>query len=234
MHIQNKKALVTGGTSGLGFALAKKLVEKGAFVYILGRDQKKLQEAVTTISKTKTAAILADISNHTEVEKSLSGLSVNILINNAGVWLEGELTDNSYNTINYTIDTNLKGTIYTTKALLPALLKETEAHIVNISSTSGLKIRNGQSVYAASKAGVTSFTRCLEMDLAKTNVKVTAIHPGGMKTPLFEKAGNQKEIEDWMDPNKVADLIINLIEQDESMVTSSLEINKRHTKFSNS
>lgn len=234
MNIQNKKALVTGGTSGLGFSIAKKLIEKGAFVYILGRDPKKLQEAVTTLSKTKTAAILADIRNYQEVEKNLSDLSVSILINNAGVWLEGELISNSQSAINDTIDTNLKGTIYTTKALLPALLKESEAHIVNISSTSGIKFRNGQSVYAASKAGVTSFTRCLELDLAKSNVKVSAIHPGGMRTQLFAKAGNQKEVEDWMDTDKVADLIINLIEQDSSMVTSSLEINKRHTKYSNS
>ena len=123
--------------------------------------------------------------------------------------------------------------IYTTKAVLPEMLKQKDGYIINVSSTSGLKGRAGQSVYASSKYGVTGFTESLQEDLKSTNVKVAGFYPGGMNTKLFEKAGDLKDNEDWMDTGKVAEILIFMLERDDTMVMDHVVLNKRQTKTSN-
>ena len=233
MKLQDKNIVITGGSEGLGFSLAKKMIEKGANVHILARTEEKVDQAVAKLGD-KAMGHIVDISKLSEVEKVASQIeSVDVLINNAGVWLEGSIADNTGEEISNAIDTNLKGVIYASKAFLPKLEKDEEAHILNISSTSGLRGRDGQAVYVASKFGVTGFTEALKADLANTNIKVTGFYPGGMSTSLFEKAGTPKENADWMDTDKVADIIVYMIEQDASMMMDHVVLNKRKTKTSN-
>lgn len=232
MILQDKVALITGGSSGLGFSLAKKLLEKGCAVYILGRHQEKLDQAAAALNNPQLHTILADVTNYAELLEKVSQLPVDILINSAGIWLEGTVDNNSEEGISTCIDINLKGTIYTTKAVLPHMLAQNGGYILNIISTSGLKGRENQAVYVASKFGVSGFTKSLELDLAKTNVKVAGFYPGGMHTDLFAKAGTPKANEDWMDTDKVAEIIAFLLERDDTMVISSLELNKHGAKIS--
>lgn len=96
-----------------------------------------------------------------------------------------------------------------------------------------MKGRNNQAVYVASKYGVTGFTDSLKEDLADTNVKVSGFYPGGMNTSLFKKAGKPKDNSDWMDTNKVAEVIVFMIERDMTMVMDHVVLNKRNTKTSN-
>jgi len=233
MKLKNKTVVITGGSDGLGFSLAKQFIGKGSKVYILGRNKTKLDGAVKRLGK-NAQGFVADVSKLNEVQKVADEIGqTDILINNAGVWIEGTISQNSEKEISDSIDINLKGVIYTTKAFLPQLEKSPEAHVVNISSTSGLKGRDNQAVYVASKFGVTGFTESLKVDLANTNIKVSGFYPGGMSTGLFEKAGTPKENADWMDTDKVAEIIAFMIERDASMVMDHVVLNKRKTKTSN-
>jgi short-subunit dehydrogenase len=233
MQLKNKSVVITGGSDGLGFSLAKSLLAKGAIVNIIARDKNKLDLVVKQLGS-NAVGFSADVSNWQEIEQVSRKIeSVDVLINNAGVWIEGSLLDCEIDKIDQAIDINLKGVIYTTKAFLPKLQKETESHVLNVVSTSGLKGRDGQSVYCASKFGVSGFTESLKVDLEKTNVKVTGFYPGGMHTHLFDKAGNPKSNQDWMSTDKVAEIIAFMLEQDISMVMDQVVLNKRMTTTSN-
>ncbi|MFA6501855.1 MAG: SDR family oxidoreductase [Parachlamydiales bacterium] len=233
MELKNKTVVITGGSDGLGFSLAKLFISKGSNVCIIGRDKNKLETAVKSLGA-NAKGYSADVSKLEEIQKVANDIGdVDVLINAAGVWIEGSIADNSGKEISDAIDTNLKGVIFSTKAFLPSLLKSNEAHIINISSTSGLKGRNNQAVYVASKFGVTGFTDSLKEDLANTNIKVSGFYPGGMNTSLFQKAGKPKDNSDWMDTNKVAEVIVFMIERDMTMIMDHVVLNKRNTKTSN-
>lgn len=233
MKIIAKTVVVTGGSDGLGFSLAKAFIDKGAKVVIIGRDQARLDQAVKLLGK-DSRGFVADVTKLSELDsvaKKVGG--VDVLINNAGIWLEGSIKDNSEAEISQIIDINFKGVVLTTKAFLPNLLKSEEASIINISSTSGLRGRDNQAVYAATKFAVTGFTESLKVDLAETNIKVCGFYPGGMRTKLFEKAGKPKANQDWMDTDKVAEVIVFMVERDATMMLDQVVLNKRKTSTSN-
>lgn len=231
MNLKGKTALVTGGATGLGLAIAKKLLEHRCKVVICGRTQTHLNQTRSQLNSPNLTTKLCDVTDYTQIETLVQDIGfIDILINNAGVWLEGELETYSAEKITQTLDINLKGVIYTTRAALPQMKKRNDGYIVNISSTSGLKGRELQSVYVASKFGVHGFTESLKVELASTNVKVIGIYPGGMNTKLFAKAGTPKDNTNWMDPNKVAEIIVFTLERDESLIMDHVVINKRTGK----
>lgn len=233
MQFKDKTVVITGGSDGLGFALAKQFVSKGSKVIIIGRDKVRLDKAVKELGEV-VKGYVADVSNLKQIQSVAGDLKdVDVLINNAGIWIEGQVVDNTEEEISRAIDINLKGVIYTTKVFLPLLKKPTESHILNISSTSGLKGRDNQAVYVATKFGVTGFTESLKVDLASSNIKVSGFYPGGMHTSLFEKVGKPKDNKDWMDTDKVAEVIVFMLERDITMVMDHVVLNKRNTKTSN-
>lgn len=233
MQLKNKTVVITGGSDGLGLALAKALVAKGALVKIIARDEIKLDQAAKQLGA-NAEGFIADVSNWREVEQVAKKISsIDVLINNAGIWLEGDLEENSAEQISQAIDVNFKGVVFSTKAFLPSLRQSEAAQIINISSTSGLRGRNGQAVYAASKFAVTGFTESLKVDLEKTKIRVAGFYPGGMSTQLFAKAGSPKDNADWMDTSKVAEIIVFMLERDLTMVMDQVVLNKRQTKISN-
>lgn len=228
MELKDKKALITGGSEGLGLFLAKVLIERGCQVNILARRADKLKAARDSINSVSLKSFVCDVSNYDQVEKTVAEVgSIDILINNAGIWLEGLLAGVDPQAIKKVIDVNLTGMIYVTRAALPGMLKRNEGFILNVSSTSGLEARDGQTVYAASKWGVRGFTESLKLELAKTNVNVFGFYPGGMNTTLFKKAGFSKDVSAWMDTNKVAQLLATLMETDENLLPDQLVLKKR-------
>lgn len=234
MKLKDKVVVITGASSGLGFSIAKALIKKGCRVYGTGKTEEKVKEAKKKLRSKTFECYVSNVTDSKEVERILKKIGrVDVLINNAGVWLEGKLQENSVKQISNTIDVNLKGVIFMTRAVLPQMLKRNEGFIVNVSSTSGLKGRSNQSVYVASKFGVTGFTKSLQEDLKDTNIKVAGFYPGGMNTEMFEKAGAKKENKDWMDTEKVAEVIVFMLERDETMILDHVVLNKRKTKTSN-
>jgi short-subunit dehydrogenase len=243
MNLSQKNIIITGGSDGLGLALAQLLVGKGANVAIIGRTQSKVDAAVSTLKEIgqetgKVFGYAADVSNF----QALSAVAVQIkqefseihgLVNNAGIWLEGNLQDQTEQEISAVIDVNVKGVLYATNLFLPTMLKSAHSHLINVASTSGLRGRENQAVYAASKFAVHGFSESLKIDLADTSVKVSGFYPGGMKTGLFEKAGFAKDNNDWMDPTEVAQILVQMLEQDSHMVMDHVVVNKRRTRTSN-
>jgi 3-oxoacyl-[acyl-carrier protein] reductase len=172
MNLEKKKVLITGGADGLGYSVTRKLLAEGAEVHVLTRDPKKLKNNLEAIKDLNVSVYECDISNYGEVKEIVNRIgSVDILINNAGVWLEGNLVDCSPDQISRAFDTNSKGVVFTTKAILPGMIEQNFGHIFNISSTSGLKGRSEESVYCASKWAVTGFTESLKAELCEVLLK---------------------------------------------------------------
>ncbi len=228
MDIKNKNVVITGGTDGLGLSLVKLFLTKSAIVHVISKDPEKLNAMEKEINNNSLHVYTADVSDFNKVVKACSGIrGVDVLINNAGIWLEGLLDENKYEDISKVIDVNLKGPIYVTKALLPKLKSSPEAHIINVSSTSGLKGVAKQSVYVSSKMGLRGFTETLKDDFAGSNIKVSGFYPGGMKTRLFEKFGTLRDNQKWMNTDKIANIILFMVEQDDTMVIRDMVVTKR-------
>ena len=177
MDIEDKHVVITGGTDGLGLSLVKLFLAKSAIVHVISKDPEKLKALEKELNNKLLHVYTADVSDFNQVVKACSEIwKVDVVINNAGIWLEGLLDEYKYEDISKVIDVNLKGPIYVTKALLPKLKSSPDAHIINISSTSGLKGVAKQSVYVSSKMGLKGFTETLKDDLVGSNIKVSGFY----------------------------------------------------------
>ncbi len=225
----NKIIVVSGGSDGLGKAIAKRLASEH-IVIILSPSQKKLQAVAESIESDYECC---DVSKYDQVEQAIAKIinrhkRIDCVINNAGVWLEGELDNNDPEQIRKTLEVNTLGTIYLTKAVLPLLKKQGGGLIVNIISQSGLYAKPLRSVYNASKWAVTGFTKTLQQELKKYEIGVTGIYPSKLKTKMFEKAGINKDLSDALDPEEVAETIAFILSRKKPVVFP--EIGIKHIK----
>lgn len=192
--------LISGGSEGFGRALAEKFSKKYNVV-ILARNPEKTEQAAKKIG---CEFIVADVRDHEQLEKAAAHViekfgTIDILINNAGLWIEGPLEVNDPKRIQEVIDVNTTGAILLARAVLPHMKKADKGRIINVISQAGLHGKAERSVYNASKWALTGFTRCLQMELTGTGVTVTGFYPGSMKTGLFAHAGVQKDESRFME-----------------------------------
>ena len=185
-----KTIVITGGSDGLGKALAEKLA-KGYQVIILARNEQAMREVA---ANTNCDYVVCDVRNAKQVAKAFAEIfkghgRIDVLINNAGVIVNGELVDTSDEDIENVITTNTLGSIYAAKAALSYMKKQRSGLIVNVVSQSGLSARANRSIYNASKWALTGFTKALQQEAANYDVRVTGFYPGTIKTDLFAKAG---------------------------------------------
>ena len=182
-------AVISGGTSGIGLAVAEKLLLDGAEVYLLGRSKQKGADAVRNLKETtqrEAYFLQCDVTNTAACKKAVATIDkdIDILINSAGVYLEERLenmTDDSYAAI---MDTNVKGTLLLTKAVMPRLYHG--GSIVNIASDAGVSGNYGCPLYCASKGAIVSLTRALALDMAPS-VRVNCVCPADVDTPLLAR-----------------------------------------------
>ena len=186
----SKIILITGASSGLGKATAEKFAAEGWNLILTARRKEKLAVVVNDIEKkygVKTLSLIFDVQDKKAVFEHLENLpkewqAINILLNNAGLALgrdpfeEANLED--WETM---IDTNLKGLLYASKAVLPFIIAQ-KGHIINIGSTAGKEVYKDGNVYCATKHAVDAISKAQRIDLLKHQVKVTAIHPGAVET----------------------------------------------------
>lgn len=184
-------ALITGATSGFGKAIAEKFAASKYSVIITGRRKERLDELAANIEKAHDVKVLAlqfDVRNKEEVDKAVGALpvewqAIDVLVNNAGLALgkhffdEADMTD--WETM---IDTNLKGLIYVSRAVLPFMTPRKRGHIINIGSIAAQNIYEKGNVYCATKASVQALSHAMRIDLLRHKIKVTAIHPGAAET----------------------------------------------------
>ena len=206
-----KNVVITGAGSGLGAALAKKYHAEGYHVTLLGRTLEKLDSIAKDFKN--YAVYPLDVSSYTAVESTFQQIkeevgTIDILVNNAGVGYFDLAENLTLNHIDQMIDINLKGTIYCTQQVLGEMKTHNTGTILNIISTAGVEGKATESVYSASKFGVKGFTESLLKELADTNVHVHGIYMGGMKTPFWDGIIEEENTGGLMDPDDVADIII--------------------------
>jgi NADP-dependent 3-hydroxy acid dehydrogenase YdfG len=175
-----KTALITGATSGFGAACARRFAKEGWRLILSGRRTERLEELRRDLGEAVTAVITLDVRDREAVFSALQDLSdVDLLLNNAGLALglepAWEVDPEDWETM---VDTNIKGVMYCTRAILPGMVNRNRGHIVNIGSIAGSWPYPGGNVYGATKAFVQQFSRNLRADLLGTRVRVTNIEPG--------------------------------------------------------
>lgn len=186
-----KTILITGATSGFGEAIARKFAANGYNLIITGRRNdrlKELEKELTANNRVRVLALNFDVRNQKEVEKAVSSLpeewkKIDILVNNAGLAVGMEHVDAGIlDDWERMIDTNLKGLLYVSRAVLPLMVKQNSGHVINIGSIAGKEAYENGNVYCASKAAVDSLSKGMRIDLLKNNIKVTHVAPGMAET----------------------------------------------------
>ena len=186
----NKTVLITGATSGIGLACARKFAENGDKLILTGRDADKLKEISDelTAKGTQVRTLKFDVRNRVVAEEMLQELpaewkNIDVLVNNAGLALglepeyEGDLDD--WETM---IDTNIMGLLTMTRLVVPGMVKRNSGHIINIGSVAGDAAYKGGNVYCATKAAVKALSDGLRIDVADTAIRVTNLKPGLVET----------------------------------------------------
>ena len=183
----NKIVLITGATSGIGLACARKFAANGDKLILTGRNEQRLAEIKKELD-TEVITLAFDVRNREEVEKQISSLpadwqNIDVLVNNAGLALglepeyEGDLDD--WGTM---IDTNIKGLLIMTRLVVPGMVKRNHGHIINVGSVAGDAAYAGGNVYCATKAAVKALSDGLRIDVADTAIRVTNLKPGLVET----------------------------------------------------
>lgn len=186
-----KTVLITGATSGIGRAAAEKFAEASFRLIITGRRKDRLNELTELLMKNHNAEVLPlnfDVRNADEVDRHLGALpqewkDIDILINNAGLAVGLNHLDEGYrDDWNRMIDTNIKGLLYVTSAVVPGMVRRSSGHIINISSIAGKEVYENGAVYCASKHAVDALSKGMRIDLLKHGIRVTNIAPGLVET----------------------------------------------------
>ena len=190
-RVQNLVAIVTGAGSGIGQASAIRLAKEGATVVCADRNSGSLEITKRLIADLKlhSESYVIDISESKSCDELVAHTvstygSIDILVNNAGVNLPGVFHEVSNETIDQTLDINVKGAMYLTRAAIPHMLKNNRGSIVNMSSVNGLVSEPFLSVYSASKGAIVMLTRGIALDYAKQGIRCNAICPGWVDTPI--------------------------------------------------
>lgn len=214
--LRGKKAVITGGTKGIGFATAVALAKEGVDLGLLARTKADLAKAAKELAQynVQVATATADISSNEEVVAAVNTLkgeldTFDILVNNAGIAKFGKILEQDIAEWERMIQVNLLGMYYVTRAVLPTLVEKNSGDIINISSTAGERSGAGMSAYSASKFGVLGFTEALTAEARKHNIRVTALTPSTVVTDLAINQGLVKGDEEHvLQPEDLADLIV--------------------------
>lgn len=236
-RLEGKVAVVTGGNSGIGLASAKRLQQEGARVAISGRSQKTLDEAAKILGK-DSLAVQADVSKLPEIDKFYSAVSakfgkIDILFANAGIAKFFPFADTTEALYDEMFDINAKGAYFTVLKALPHL-NDGASIILNTSIAAKIGNPSG-AVYGATKAAMRSFVRAMAAALLDRKIRVNAVAPGPIETPIFDRIGVPKDQADEMlqqflafvpmkrvgKPEEVAAVVAFLASQDSSYITAA-------------
>jgi len=228
--LNDKTAVVTGSTRGIGRSIAEALAQQGARVVVSGRNPEDVGQTVRELDAAGIEARgkACDVRKYLEVDALMRFAAeetggIEILVNNAGIGIFNHVADISPDEWDRVIDTNLTGVFYCCHAAIPFLRQRGGGHIFNISSLAGKNAFNAGTAYNASKFGLEGFSEALMLDLRYENIKVSYIMPGSVAT---EFAGRQvSDRENWkLTPGDVAQVVLDLLALDRRALASRIEL----------
>ena len=231
MSLRGQVAIVTGGSRGIGRAIAHALVANGVNVAITGRNETHLSEARRYIEGAGPAAVetlRADVRVYADVERAIAATvarfgGLDIVVNNAGVGVFVNVAEMSPKQWSEVIDTNLTGVFNTCHAALPHLKNRGAGYIINISSLAGKNAFVGAAAYCASKSGLNAFSEALMQEVRYDNIRVTYIMPGSVATGF--SAGDESRGADWKVASEdVAAIVVDVLTSDPRSLQSRIEL----------
>ena len=231
-----KISVISGGSGGLGLAIAEQLVKRGMDVLILGRDSNKLTRAVKKLNRISGSAhsgsLICNIGKEEDVKKTGKFLKehkivTEYLFNNAGKGLFSAAGTSTEKMIEDIFEANIKGMILLTSEILRITPEKEELTIVNIMSTSALLGRDQETIYCAAKWGARGYTEALRVELKDTKRNIIAVYPGGMKTDFWKAPGQNRDVSGFMDPKEVAEKIVNAVLVKDKLLVTDITINRK-------
>jgi 3-oxoacyl-[acyl-carrier protein] reductase len=216
--LQNKVALITGASRGIGLAIALRLAQMGARVSLCGRDAKRLETAANQCKRAgaDALAVQADVTRSADIAKLLESTQrllgpVEILVNNAGIGYFAPIQNADETNWDTVLDTNLKAVFLISRAVAAGMIGMGTGHIVNIVSLAGKNVFAGGSVYCASEWGLLGLTGCMAEDLRSHGIRVTAICPGSVATEFGLPSGRDRS--KMLQPDDVAHAVAMILTQ---------------------
>ena len=226
MTLSGKTAMVTGGSRGIGLAIARALINSDANVVVTGTKQKALDDAARELGA-KAMGCDADVRDYASVERAMRAASerfggLDILVNNAGVGVFTPVANMSVEQWHDVIDTNLTGVFYCCRAALPYLKARGGGWIINISSLAGKNAFPEAAAYCASKSGLNAFTEALMQEVRHDGIRVAYVMPGSVNTNF---GGHQTAGADWkLSADDVAEVVVDLLGHPARSLPSRVEI----------
>jgi 3-oxoacyl-[acyl-carrier protein] reductase len=227
MNLKNAVALITGGSAGIGSAIAQTLAESGARVAITGRNQGRLDETARTLG---VFPIRADVANEADVERTYREVlarfgDLDILVNNAGIGFFKNLIDFDRASFDAVFATNVTGAMLMAREAAKHFIKRNRGNIINIASTAGLRGAPNGTAYYASKFALRGMTECWRGELRKHNVRVMLVNPSEVLTDFAATAGlPQKANETKLRGEEIAQAVKAILEMDDRGFTPELSV----------
>lgn len=229
------KALVTGGSRGIGRAVVEELVSAGYHVtFTYNSREEEAAAIVASLGKEKVAAAKCSITDQAEVDALYEAVCgsegcIDLLVNNAGVAMDNYFAMMAMDVFETVVDTNLVGTARVTKRFIRKMIAQKSGTVINVASIGGILGPEGQTNYAASKGGIIAFTKSLAREMGKYNVRVLAVAPGFVKTDMYAKVPNQikaKQLESIAlkrpaEPSEIASVVAFLASPKASYMTGT-------------
>jgi NAD(P)-dependent dehydrogenase (short-subunit alcohol dehydrogenase family) len=232
MTLRGKSALITGGTSGIGRAVANLLAIEGADVIVTGRDQVRGDEVVAEITLAGGTArfIAADLASFEDVELlAAAAKDVDVLVNNAGVFPGGPTDQMTEEDFDVTFDVNVKAPFFLTAVIAPRMAARGGGSIVNISTMAATLGMSGLAAYGASKAAVESLTKAWTAEYAAQGVRINTVAPGPTRTPasaamgeMFDALASSTPAARAATPDEIASAVLFLVSDDASFIYGAI------------
>jgi len=209
-----KVVIVTGASNGIGKEVAKLYLQKGYSVVVTGQNRDKLKEFE---NNENIDVVVGDLTKEETQDKirelvETKHKRLDILVNNAGIIYLQPFESNTKDQVDRIVEINLKTPMLFTQKLYPLMVKQQFGHIIFVNSTAGKEAKPNHTMYNATKFGLYGFTLSLRHEAKKNNIRVTSFHPGGVKTGLYDDLEVKPDISTFMEPTKVAEVLVYLSE----------------------